>query len=120
MTPAVIAEKSHAFWIVAAIALHAVLAPLSALGFVGDDGAEHETAENTGSNRAAVSAAAPATPTAPATSAGPAAPALNLNDQRIAIGLRHQILRSGAGQRCCARGHRAHQQTGANQCSSSV
>jgi hypothetical protein len=65
MTPAVIAEKSHAFGIVAAIALHAVLDPLTALGFVGDDGAEHETAENTGSNRAAVSAAAPQPPRPP-------------------------------------------------------
>src|SRR5665647_2198817 len=85
MPPAVIAEIGLAVGIVAAIALDAVLNTVAALGFVGDDGAEQQAADNPGRNRAAVTAVMA---TATSVSRAAAVPVLRLNKQRAVAGLR--------------------------------
>src|SRR5665647_222198 len=113
MPPAVIAEIGLAVGIVAAIALDAVLNTVAALGFVGDDGAEQQAADNPGRNRAAVTAVMA---TATSVSRAAAVPVLRLNKQRAVAGLRlrRQNLRDGAGQWRAGRG--SHQQENADHC----
>ena len=74
MTITVEAEIGAAARIVAAVALHAVFDAARALGLVGDDGAEQQTADHAGRDRAIV-------PTAIAAIIAAAAPVPYLDDQ---------------------------------------
>lgn len=99
MLPPVTVDPYPGLGIVAAISLHAVFdALLLTRGLAHGYRADRQT-DNTGSgSRTAITTATAATAEATV-----ATSALHLDDQRIAIRLRYQILRHGACQRC---GHR--------------
>ncbi|HEY5217969.1 MAG TPA: hypothetical protein VIJ17_13865 [Pseudolabrys sp.] len=88
MPPAVAADIGPAAGIVAAKALCAVIDRVLALRFIGDHGAENQAADDARRDRAAVTTATAAMATAPAAMM----PVLNLQQQRMAVGLALQVL----------------------------
>lgn len=86
MPPAVAADIGPAAGIVAAKALCAVIDRVLALRFIGDHGAENQAADDARRDRASVTTATMVT--------APAAmmPVLNLQQQRMAVGLALQVL----------------------------